>query len=202
MAHEGGAMRRLWILLTAAIVVVGCERDVSTTAEGDPSMILTVSWQRLVTEDGQTCDRCGGTQEELRKAIGALRESLHPLGIEVATVEEALSTEECAADIIKSNRILIEGRPLEEWLGGEVGQSPCGSCCATIGEEVDCRTVNVDGTTYEVIPAQLIVRAGLLAASQLMRAPSPSPCCPGSAEPCETNAPCCPGLESDESATS
>ena len=195
-------MRRLWILLTAGVVLVGCERDVSTTAEGDANMILTVNWQRLVTEDGQTCDRCGGTQEELRKAIGTLRESLRPLGIEVESVDEALSTEECAADIIGSNRILIDGRSLEDWLGAEVGQSPCESCCTTIGEEVECRTVNVDGTTYEVIPAQLIVRAGLLAASQLMQAPSPSPCCPGSAEPCETDAPCCPGLEPDEGATS
>ncbi len=195
-------MRRLWILLTAAIVLVGCGRDGATTAEGDATMILTVNWQRLVTEDGQTCDCCGGTQEELRKAIGTLRESLRPLGIEVASVQEALSTEECAADIIGSNRILIEGRSLEEWLGGEVGQSPCESCCTAIGEDVDCRTVNVDGTTYEVIPAQLIVRAGLLAASQLMQAPLPSPCCPGSAEPCETDAPCRTGLEPDEGATS
>jgi len=196
-------MRRFWILLTAAaIALVGCGQDEATTAEGDANMILTINWQRLVTEDGQTCDRCGGTQEELRKALGTLRESLRPLGIEVASVEERLTTEQCAADIIGSNRILIEGRSLEEWLGGEVGQSPCESCCTAIGEDVECRTVNVDGTTYELIPSELIVRAGLLAASQLMRAPASSPCCPGTAEPCEADAPCCPGLEPDEGATS
>ena len=102
---------------------------------------------------------------------------------------------------MRSNRILIEGRSLEDWLGGEVGQSPCGSCCAEIGEEVECRTVKVDGTTYEVIPAELIVRAGLQAASELVQAPPPTPCCPGSAEPREAGAPCCPELEPDEGAT-
>jgi len=165
-------------------------------------MMLNVRWQRLVTEDGSTCDRCGGTQEELRKAIGTLRESLRPLGIEVASTEEALTTEECAADIIGSNRILIGGRSLEEWLGAEVGQSPCESCCTAIGEDVECRTVDLDGTTYEVVPAELIVRAGLVAASNLMQSPAPAPCCPGSEERGKPAPPCCPGVDPEEGTTS
>ena len=158
-------------------------------------MTLTVDWQRLVTDEGETCDRCGGTQAELDKAIKVLRESLSPLGIEVAFVEHALTIEECAADIMQSNRIVIGNRTLEDWVGGEVGKSVCGTCCGAIGEEVECRTVSVDGSTYEMIPAELIVRAGLLAASEVVRVPSDSPCCPTEAEPCGTDAPCCPGEE-------
>ena len=190
-------MRRLWILLVTAAAIAGCQQDLTTTSGGNPSMVLTISWQRLVTDQGETCDRCGGTQEELGRAIEILRESLRPLGIELASVESALTIEECAADIMQSNRIVIGDRSLEEWLGAEVGQSLCGSCCGAIGEEVECRTVTLDGNTYEVIPAELIVRAGLLAASQMVSAPSASPCCPEDAQPCGTDAPCCPGQESE-----
>ena len=191
-------MKRLCIVLIAAAALAGCDRDLPAIDEGDANMVLTVNWQRLVTDEGQTCDRCGGTQEELSKAIETLEKSLRPLGIEIASVEESLTIEECAADIIQSNRIVIGDRTLEEWLGGEVGQSLCGSCCSVIGEEVECRTVCVDGSTYEVIPAELIVRAGLLAASHMMSAPSASPCCPGKTEPCDTDAVCCPGHEPDK----
>ena len=191
-------MRRLWIVLVAAAALAGCDRDLPTIDGRDANMVLTVNWQRLVTNEGQTCDRCGGTQEELRKAIQTLQESLRPLGIKVAAVEEALTIEECAADIVQSNRIVVGDRTLEEWLDGEVGQSLCGSCCSAIGEEVECRTVSVDGITYEVIPAELIVRAGLLAASHMMSAPSAGPCCPGKTEPCDADSPCGPEDEPDE----
>lgn len=217
-------MKRLCVLMAAALVLVGCERDASTTREGETNMVMTVKWQRLVTDDGQTCERCGSTQEEFRKAVATLEESLRPLGMEVASVEEALTPEEFAADTIESNRVLIEGRSLEDWLGGETGESECESCCSAIGEDVKCRTVRVDGNTYEVIPAELIVRAGLVAASHMMESPAPGACCPdgsgsgetgqsccpgsrGSGEPCcpgsgKSSASCCPAAGEDEGATS
>ncbi len=92
-------------------------------------MILNVDWQRLVTEDGGTCDRCGGTQAELSTALDILRTSLRPLGIEIAYVESELTPDEFAADMVQSNRILLGSRTLEDWLGAEVGQSDCESCC-------------------------------------------------------------------------
>lgn len=181
-------MRRFWALLAAAVLTAGCERNASTTPRGGASMVLTIDWQRLVTKEGGTCDRCGGTQEELGKAVETLRESLRPLGIEVGYTERALTIEECAEDIVQSNRILVGDRTLEEWLCGEVGQSPCGSCCSAIGQEVECRTVCVDGSTYDVIPAELIVRAGLLAASHMLGAPTPDSCCPGTTGSCKAGA--------------
>lgn len=164
-------------------------------------MVLAINWQRLVTERGETCDRCGGTQAELREAVETLTASLRPLGIEVEYTEGELTTEECAADIVQSNRIVLGDRTVEEWLGGQVGQSECASCCSAIGEDVECRTVCVDGQTYDVIPAQLIVRAGLVAASHMLGAPSPSGCCPGTGEPCKTGTPCCPGSDSEKATT-
>ena len=194
-------MRGFWVLLIAVAALAGCQSAVPSNGEGEADVVLTVEWQRLVTEEGETCDRCGGTQEELDKALEVLRASLSSLGIEVALEQSALTTEECAADIMQSNRIVIGGRALEEWVSGEVGQSICGSCCGAIGEEVECRTVTVDGNTYEVIPAELIVRAGLMAASELMRIPSESSCCPNEPGPCGAETPCSPGQECDEEAT-
>lgn len=43
---------------------------------------LNMLWQRLVTIEGETCQRCGGTQEAIVRAIPKLREALRPLGIE------------------------------------------------------------------------------------------------------------------------
>lgn len=54
---------------------------------------------------------------------------------------------------------------LEDWLGAVTASSPyCGSC----GDN-ECRTVSVSDQIYEAIPAALIVRAGLLAAADVLR---------------------------------
>jgi hypothetical protein len=120
------------------------------------------------------------------------------LGIDVILKQKSLSPQECARDISESNRILIADRPLEEWLGAEVGQSPCGSCCSKLGEDVECRTVSVGGETYEVIPAELIVKAGLLAASEIMQAPSPGACYPSHGKPGAADEECCPKSSKDD----
>jgi hypothetical protein len=83
--------------------------------------------------------------------------------------EKALSVEACAKDISQSNRIWIAGRPLEEWFGAKTGKSPCSTCCGELVENVECRTVEVDGKTYETIPADLILQAGLLAAAEIIK---------------------------------
>ncbi len=139
--------------------------------------ILTIRWQRLVDENGQTCERCGLTEKEVQKAFGDLEKSLTLLGIKVTLEEKALDSATCAKDISESNRIWIGDRPLEEWLGAVVGESNCEFCCEELGPDVECRTVTVEGKTYETIPANLIVKAGLLAASQLLSMEPKEPCC-------------------------
>lgn len=125
---------------------------------------LTIQWQRLV-EGGETCPRCGDTGTEVRKAAADLGKALSPLGIVVVLEEVEISLAEFNRQPLESNRILLDGRPLEDWLGGESGQSPC---CDVCGPN-DCRTVTVDGQSYEAIPSDLIVRTGLLAAALVCR---------------------------------
>jgi hypothetical protein len=130
---------------------------------------LPIRWQRLV-KDGRTCIRCGNTEVEVRRATETLRAVLAPLGIEpqleVADVDEATF----AAGPLESNRIWIADRPMEDWLSGSIGSSRCCSVCG----DSDCRTLEIQGTTFETIPERLIVKAGLLAAAELLDLSAPS----------------------------
>ena len=140
--------------------------------------ILSIRWQRLVDEKGQTCERCGSTEMELQKAFQGLEKSLVPLGIKVTLDNKALDPKICAEDISQSNRIWIGERTLEEWLGAKVGKSLCGFCCPEFGDSVECRTIIFEGKTFETVPANLIIKAGLLAASHMLSAVQDKPCCP------------------------
>jgi len=122
---------------------------------------LTITWQRLVKE-GRTCDRCGGTQLELEKAVDRLQSALAPLGFEPCLETQQIDAPAFHASPLESNRIWIAGVPLEDWLGAREGTS---RCCAACGG-ADCRTVRLADHTFEVIPADLIVRAALVAAAQ------------------------------------
>ena len=173
-------------------LIVGC-RDKSDARKGeDMAKVLKITWQRLIDEKGQTCQRCGSTETELQKALQNLKESLTPLGIKVTLEKKSLDPATCAKDISQSNRIWVGKRTLEEWLRAKVGKSLCGFCCAELGEQVECRTVEVEGQVYETIPANLIVRAGLLAAADLYAESSDKSCCPGRSSAKTNISPCRP----------
>lgn len=147
---------------------------------------LQIRWQRLVDESGRTCDRCGATEVAIEDAVSMLSRSLNELGVEVAFEKQALDAKTFAGDPLESNRIWIGGKAIEEWLQATTGQSKCCSACG----DSDCRTVTVDGKTYEDIPAELIVRAGLLAAAQLQYQKPRVSCCSSPDSPRNRNR-CC-----------
>lgn len=117
-----------------------------------------------MSSGGKTCDRCHATYQEIQRAISKLKEALRPLGIEPTLEIREIDEKSFKANPSESNRIWIAGRPIEEWLGAGVGSSRCCSVCG----ESDCRTVEVGGTTFEVIPEKLFLKAALVAASQLL----------------------------------
>jgi hypothetical protein len=191
-------------ILAAMTVLTGCTQEAgesgvktggeAAVAGAGRAMALCVKWQRLVDESGQTCGRCGLTGTEVRKAIDLLTEALEPLNIDVFLNEVSLSPAECADDISQSNRIWIAGVSLEEWLGARVGASVCEGCCEymkgcveTERQTVDCRTLVIGTQVYEAIPAELVLKAGLLAAAELVLPEQASSCCPGGgcSEPCK-----------------
>ena len=125
---------------------------------------LPIIWQRLVSFEGKTCDRCNATQQEMLRAVSKLKEALRPLGIEATLEIREIDEESFKANPSESNRIWIADRPIEEWLGASVGSSRCCSVCG----ESECRTVKVGAATYEAIPETLLLKAALVASSQLL----------------------------------
>jgi hypothetical protein len=125
---------------------------------------LSITWQRLVSSDGRTCDRCNATYQEMQRAVAKLKEALRPLGIEPTLEIREIDETTFKASPSESNRIWIDGSPMEKWLDAKVGSS---RCCSVCGESA-CRTVVVEGTTFEAIPEKLFLKAALSAAAQIV----------------------------------
>lgn len=125
---------------------------------------LRIVWQRLVTTDGRTCQRCDATYQHLQGAVAKLRDVLEPLNIEPILELREIDERSFKNKPAESNRIWIAGKPVEEWLGAGVGSSPC---CAVCGE-TPCRTMKVEGAVFEDVPEAVILKAALIAASQLI----------------------------------
>lgn len=126
---------------------------------------MIVKWQRFVDTNGQTCDRCACTGDATEAAVAKLKRCLAEVGIEVLLEKSRINQELFLANPLQSNQISIDGKAIESWLDAGTGHSACSGPCA--GKE--CRTVHVDGKTYEAIPESIILRAGLLAAAEQLR---------------------------------
>jgi hypothetical protein len=178
-------MKKLLLLsLALAVALIGCGRqdqevEVESTKVSAPVQSLSIEWQRMVDEDGNACCGSQSTRQALQDACARLTEALAADSIEVVFKETMFSPQECVDAPERANRILVAGLPVEHWLKAEAGTSPCqGFCKQALGDEGSCRTLIYQGQTYEVIPADLIVRAGLVATSHW-----------GDGHPCEG----CPG---------
>jgi hypothetical protein len=134
---------------------------------------LKIQWQRLLVDDA-TCKRCGTTEQEVDKAYVSLKQSLNPLGINVALEKKALDLAVFKKNPSQSNIIIIGNKTLEEWLKAHTGKS---SCCGPCGD-TECRTIETQGKIYETIPAELIIKAGLMAAGELLNTKGSPSCCP------------------------
>jgi hypothetical protein len=160
----GPSLRLGFVTCALAVVLGGCATRMPHLAEG-PLQTLTIRWQRLVDASDETCPRCATTEEEVQRALGHLKRSLAPVGIDVRLETERIDEAAFRKAPLESNRIWVGERPLEEWLGARTASSPCCDACAG----AECRTVSVGAETYEAIPAALIVRAGFVAAGELLR---------------------------------
>jgi Domain of unknown function (DUF2703) len=125
---------------------------------------LPIIWQRLVSAEGRTCQRCDATYQHLQSTVAKLRDVLKPLNIEPILELREIDEMSFRDDPSESNRIWIAGKPVEEWLAASVGSSPCCSVCG----DKPCRTMEVEGAVFEDIPEAVIMRAALIAASALV----------------------------------
>ena len=111
--------------------------------------------ERLVEFANQTDDHTHGDRIEPDERFVVER-----FGVQTVELDEATFL----AEPSESNRIWIDGKPLEGWLRAQAGSS---RCCDECGDN-HCRTVEVGGRTYEVIPEELLVRAGMIAGKRML----------------------------------
>ncbi len=130
---------------------------------------LVIEWQRLLDEHNKTCPRCGSTEQQVEEAVASLNLELKPFEIKIILVKKAIDPGHFIKDVLQSNKIMIAGMTLEEWLGAETGQSRCCEVCG----DAECRTVEYADQSHETVPADLIVKAGLIAASQVFNVKLP-----------------------------
>lgn len=124
---------------------------------------LPIIWQRLVTTaDGKTCPRCDATYQHVQSAVSKLRDMLKPMNIAPTLEVREIDEKSFRKNPSESNRIWIAGSPMEEWLGASIGSSRCCSVCG----DTPCRTTELEGTIFEEIPEELILKAALMAVSR------------------------------------
>lgn len=109
--------------------------------------------------DGETCDRCGTTVETVRQAARDLQDVLFARNVRVRLIERAASPEQVDA----SNTVLINGRPVEEWLGARRVSTDCPSCGDLLGRSTCCGAIETDGALYESYTAEQIRDAAFAA---------------------------------------
>ncbi|MBC7265404.1 MAG: DUF2703 domain-containing protein [Coriobacteriia bacterium] len=152
LAKVGG----VGLLFAAAYLVYIARMDGEVMGCCSPDREILVEVKRLVV-DGTTCERCGDAWNAAIRAVRSLEGELAGAGVSVRLVERPLPPER----IDESNSVLVDGRPVEEWLAGEVtvGVSECPTCSEIVGEPACCRTYEVGGEPVDALDAEAIARA-------------------------------------------
>lgn len=145
------------LIFCIALVFLANVAFAAAAAKADDAKTLSIKWQRVVDKDGKTCDRCGATEQELKKAVDYLSEQ----GVVVTVEEVKMDVKEFAKSCIESNRIWINDKALEEVLEAKIGKSTCSGICDKHAKGAQCRTLIFGDKTYESVPAELIAMAGL-----------------------------------------
>jgi hypothetical protein len=112
---------------------------------------LKIEWNHLDV-DGETCNRCYDTGENLNQEVRRLIRTLPVLGIQVELIDTKLDDTE----VPQSNLILFNYVPIEDILNIQVSKNYCESCSNLFGADIYCRTVIYEDNEYEDIPAKAI----------------------------------------------
>lgn len=166
-----------------ASFIIEAKKPVINEKRGEMIMkTLKIEWRHLDVE-GDTCDRCYDTGENLANEVKRLKRTLEPQGIVIELTETKLDDNQ----IPQSNTVLFNGVPIEDILDIEVYDNYCESCTALLGKETYCRAVKFEGTDYDDIPAKAIRQAAYkaLGIEEKQETSKNSGCC------CGGNSGCC-----------
>lgn len=115
---------------------------------------ITIEWKHY-DKEGETCTRCNNTGDNIKQVLKNIKEDEHFQDIEVNFVETKLAAER----MTESNSVFINGIAIEVVLNGSTSENYCHSCSCLAGKGSNCRTVEVEGKSYEAIPEKLILQA-------------------------------------------
>ena len=126
---------------------------------------LVVEWQHIGADISNTCERCAATGTTLKQVLLDLKPYFAYKNIHLNYRETVLPVEQ----LPDSNRILINGKPLEEYLvDAQIRQTPCCSCsCITGKDAAECRAIETPEGLYESLPADLIGKVIVTAVEEL-----------------------------------
>lgn len=115
---------------------------------------LNIEWKHY-DKEGKTCTRCNNTGDNIKKVLEKISEDSNFKGVEFEYIETKLG----AKEMRNSNTVLINDLSIEEILSAKASENYCHSCSCLEGKDTYCRTIEVKGSIYEIIPEELIFEA-------------------------------------------
>jgi len=117
---------------------------------------LIIEWKHIGNDVTGTCERCSLTGGAILSVLEELGPYFSQKNVSARFGETVLPPSE----IDQSNMVLINGVPLEGYLGdARVVQTPCCSCaCITGQDDAVCRAIDLGDERYEAIPPDLLKR--------------------------------------------
>lgn len=125
---------------------------------------IVIKWQRLVDENGETCDRCNKTYQNLKEALSLIKSLLNKLDIDLTFEKVAINLDDFKKNPLSSNQILIDDEPIEKILSLKIGQS---SCCGPCGDK-ECRTIIEGEKEVEEVPVKTILMSLLKRVNEII----------------------------------
>ena len=150
----------------AAYLALGVSASRTVTKNVEPTKKeLVIEWQHIGADISNTCERCAATGTSLHQVLKDLKPYFEQKNIHV-NVKETLLPPEKLPD---SNRILINGKALEDYLAhARVNQTPCCSCACMVGQDsVECRAIETPDGLFEALPSDLIRQIIVKASEEL-----------------------------------
>lgn len=115
---------------------------------------IKIEWKHY-DKEGETCTRCNNTGDNVKKALKMASRDDKLKNVKISFKETKLEADKMA----ESNTVLINGVPIEDILDASASENYCHSCSCLAGEDTNCRTVELGGTSYEDIPEKMILEA-------------------------------------------
>ncbi|AKM82614.1 TPA: molybdenum cofactor biosysynthesis protein [Candidatus Berkelbacteria bacterium] len=115
---------------------------------------ITIEWLHY-DKEGETCTRCNNTGDNIKSAIKTISNSPELKDLQIDYFETKLEADRMP----ESNTVLINNLSLEEILNATTSENHCHSCSCLAGKSTNCRTIELNDRSYEVIPEELIIEA-------------------------------------------